>query len=130
MEPPQLAELFVCILASLASLALASYEATFIVLSRSSLEKLVEADIPRARLMLRVYEPRHRLQLMARAGQALGAIALTVALQTFLSAYLITPIAVIVSVLVAAAVFLAAAVVRRTRFEEEGEEPRPGQGQE
>jgi putative hemolysin len=124
LEPPQLAELFICILASLASLALASYEATFTVLSRSSLEKLVEADIPRARLMLRVYEPRHRLQLMARAGQALGAIALTVALQTFLSAYLITPIAVIVSVLVAAAVFLAAAVVRRTRFGEEGEEPR------
>ena len=66
MEPPQLAELIIFILVSLSSLVLASYEATFTVLSRSSLEKLVETGIPRAGLMLRIHEPRHRLQLMAR----------------------------------------------------------------
>ena len=124
MEPPQLAELIICILASLSSLVLASYEATFSVLSRSSLEKLVEADIPRARLMLRIHEPRHRLQLIARVGQALGAIALTIALLSFISKYVTLPIAVIVTALVAAAVFLVTTVIHRTRFEEEGEEAR------
>ncbi|HIC68334.1 MAG TPA: DUF21 domain-containing protein, partial [Candidatus Latescibacteria bacterium] len=121
---PQLAELIIFILVSLSSLALASYEATFTVLSRSSLEKLVEAGIPRAGLMLRIHEPRQRLQLMARVGQALAAITLTIALQALLSGYVTPPIAVIVTALVTATVFLIAAVIRRTRFEEEGEDPR------
>lgn len=124
MEPPQLAELIIFILVSLSSLVLASYEATFSVLSRSSLEKLVEAGIPRAGLMLRIHEPRHRLQLMARLGQALAAITLTIALQALFSGYVTPPMAVIVTALVTATVFLIAAVIRRTRFEEEGEDPR------
>ena len=124
MEPPQLAELIIFILVSLSSLVLASYEATFTVLSRSSLEKLVEAGIPRAGLMLRIHEPRHRLQLMARVGQALAAITLTIALQALFSGYVTPPKAVIVTAPVTATVFLIAAVIRRTRFEEEGEDPR------
>ena len=124
MEPPHLAELLIFIFVSLSSLALASYEATFTVLSRSSLEKLVEAGIPRAGLMLRIHEPRHRLQLMARVGQALAAITLTIALQALFSGYVTPPpMAYIVTALVPATVFLIAAVIRRTRFEEEGEDP-------
>lgn len=131
MEPPLLASLLVAVLALVALLLLSSYEATFAVLSRSALEKMRENQVRRAGLMLRIYEPRHRLFLLARLGQALATIALTLAL--FRAGQLCAPAlggplgAAALSVLLTILLMLVAVVPRRIRFEEEGEQPRvPG----
>ncbi len=126
MEPPQIAELALTILSSAALFVLASYEATFGVLSRSSLEKMRDAGVPRAPLMLRVHEPRHRLLLISRLGQGFCAAVLTLSLYFLLRSQLdvewsalgVTAIAVVSLCL------LAASTARRVRFEVEGEDPR------
>ena len=138
MEPPQadpsqlwqLVASAVFLLALLELFLLASYEATFILLSRSSLEKLVENGVPRARAMLKIYEPRHRLRLMARLGEAFGVISCSLSLL-----YLVHPLyaanglspsySFATSFLGALfAVFLVLSAPRRLRFDEEGEESR------
>ena len=125
MEPPQLAELFVCLVASLGLFVLASYEATFAVLSRSALERMQENGIPRADRMLRIYEPRHRLHLMHRTGQALAAIVVTLAVYFLVHAYLAPTLHVIpVTGVLAAVLLLVTNLAQRTRFEIEGEESR------
>ena len=92
MEPPQvdLAQVIYTVLAgaiSLASLFLvASYEATFTILSKSALEKLAEGGLARARTMLRIYEPHQRLRLMVRLGESISTTALALALYFLLSA--------------------------------------------
>ena len=80
LEPPQFAELALTILSSAALFILASYEATFSVLSRSYLERLREANVPRAELMWKIHEPRHRLHLMARLGHGFCTAALALSL--------------------------------------------------
>ena len=99
------------------------------MLSRSALEKMNEAGIKHAALMLKIYEPRHRLRLLARIGEALGIVALTlcfwslvrIALQSFqfLQEYGV-PLAVILTL----GVFLLASSPRRLRFDEDSEETR------
>jgi len=138
LEPPQadpsqwwhLAASIVFILSLVELFLLASYEATFTLLSRSSLEKLVENSVPRARSMLGIYEPRHRLRLMARIGEALGVISCALSLL-----YLVRPlyishgfpgyyslITAFIGTLVAAFIVLSAP--RRLRFDDEGEDVR------
>ncbi len=138
MEPPQADPLqfwqliasAVFLLALLELFLLASYESTFILLSRSSLEKLVENGVPRARAMLKIYEPRHRLRLMARLGEAFGVISCSLSLL-----YIVHPLyaanglppsySLATSFLGALfAVFLVLSAPRRLRFDEEGEENR------
>lgn len=76
MEPPsyvwQLIALIFFIVSLLKLFLLSSYEATFLLVSRASLEKLTENGVRRATAMLSIYEPRHRLRLMARLGEAIG----------------------------------------------------------
>ena len=136
MEPPQsdpsqwwhLAASVVFILSLVELFLLASYEATFTLLSRSSLEKLVENNVNRARSMLGIYEPRHRLQLMARIGEALGVISCTLSLL-----YLVRPLYIshglpgyyslitsFVGTLLASFIVLSAR--RRLRFDDESED--------
>lgn len=131
LEPPLLVSLFIASLALMALLLLSSYEATFAVLSRSALEKMQENQVRRAGLMLRLYEPRHRLFLLARLGQALATVALTLAL--FWAGQLCAPAlggprwATAAALLLAVLLSLVSALPRRIRFEEEGEQPRiPG----
>ena len=129
MEPPQFIQLTIGLLAAVFVFLVSSYEATFAVLSRSALEKMNEAGIRHAALMLKIYEPRHRLRLLARIGEALGIVALTicfwslirVALQSFqfLQEYGV-PLAVILTL----GVFLLASSPRRLRFDEDSEETR------
>ena len=129
MEPPQLIQLTISLLAAVFVFLVSSYEATFAVLSRSALEKMNEAGIKRAALMLKIYEPRHRLRLLARIGEALGIVALTIcswslvriALQSFqsLQGYGV-PLAVILTL----GIFLLASNPRRLRFDEDSEETR------
>ena len=95
LEPPQadpsfLWQLFASALFLIALLELfllASYEANFVLLSRTSLEKLAENGVARASAMLKIYEPRHRLRLMARLGEALGVITCALALL-----YIVSPL--------------------------------------
>ena len=136
MEPPQsdpsqwwhLAASIIFILSLVELFLLASYEATFTLLSRSSLEKLVENNVNRARSMLSIYETRHRLRLMARTGEALGVISCALSLL-----YLVRPlylshglpgyyslITSFVGTLVAA--FIVLSSPRRLRFDDESEE--------
>lgn len=128
MEPPLLAALFTALSTGLALFLIPSYEATFAVLTRSALEKMQENGVPRAGVMLRIYQPRHRLYLLARLGQALGGVALTLSLFTafrFFAGPLGGPAYTLALAAGAAAVLLLlAAVPRRIRFEEEGEQPR------
>ncbi len=129
MEPPQFIQLTIGLLAAVFVFLVSSYEATFAVLSRSALEKMNEAGIKHAALMLKIYEPRHRLRLLARIGEALGIVALTIcfwsliriALQSFqfLQEYGV-PLAVILTL----GVFLLASSPRRLRFDEDSEETR------
>lgn len=76
MEPPSyIWQLIACVLFLISLLKLfllSSYEATFLLLSRSSLEKLTENGVTRATAMLSIYEPRHRLRMMARLGEGIG----------------------------------------------------------
>ena len=126
MEPPQAAALIIAVLSSAELFLVATYEATFSVLSRSALEKLQDE---RSRLMLRIYEPRHRLRLLARIGEVVGTVALTLSLLL-----LVNPIleaydfpgyyAVIFSALGTVVVYLTICAPRRLRFDEDGEEMR------
>ena len=107
----------------------ASYEATFSVLSRSTLERLQENGISRARLMVRIYEPRHRLRLMARSGEALGVIGLLISFFSLCRALLplnayVEYYAVLIAALMTLLLFTFASITRRIRFEVEGEENR------
>ena len=79
--------------------------------------------------MLRIYEPRHRLRLLARIGEVLGTVALTLSLLL-----LVNPIleaydfpgyyAVIIAALVTVVIYLTICAPRRIRFDEDGEELR------
>ena len=136
MEPPQvdLAQVIYTVLAgaiSLASLFLvASYEATFTILSKSALEKLAEGGLARARTMLRIYEPHQRLRLMVRLGEAISTTALALALYFLLSAlaapYGLPAYAVAAGALLTTlGLFLVVATPRRIRFaEDDDDEPR------
>ncbi len=128
MEPPLLPWLLIALSTGLALFLIPSYEATFSVLTRSALEKMQEGGIRRAGLMLRIYQPRHRLYLLARLGQALGAVVLTcsfiIAAPSFASALGGPAYAFALAAGAAAVLLLLAAVPRRIRFEEEGEQPR------
>ncbi|MFT5089299.1 MAG: putative hemolysin [Candidatus Latescibacterota bacterium] len=136
LEPPQadptsLWQLFASVIFLIALVELfllASYEATFVLLSRSSLEKLVENGVERASAMLKIYEPRHRLRLMARLGEALGVITCALSLL-----YIVGPIytsyglpnyygfiTAFLGTLFAA--FLVLSTPRRLRFDDDGEE--------
>lgn len=131
MEPPLFASLLVALVSLAGLLLLASYEATFAVLSRSALEKMQENQVRHAGLMLRIYEPRHRLFLLARLGQALGTLALGASLleAAQLGADQLggPRWAALAGLGTAALLAMAAGVPRRIRFEEEGAEPRiPG----
>ncbi len=126
MEPPQAAALIIVILSASELFLVGSYEATFAVLSRSALEKLQDE---RSRLMLRIYEPRHRLRLLARIGEALGTVALTLSLLIFvwpiLKAFNYSEYyGVVIAALGTLVVYLAICVPRRMRFDEDGEEMR------
>ena len=74
--------------------------------------------------MLGIYESRHRLRLIARLGQALGLIALTLALFFLSRSLLIESVGVFAAALGAACIFLLVSSPRRIRFEEDGEEAR------
>lgn len=118
MEPPQLTQLLLTLLTSAALFILASYEATFSVLSRSFLERLKEAGVPRARLMWQIHAPRHQLHLMARIGQGFLSSALALALFFLLRAYLDARLSsLLVTTLVCVCILLAASTARRVRFE-------------
>ena len=126
MEPPQAAALIIAILSTLELFLVGSYAATFAVLSRSALEKLQDE---RSRLMLRIYEPRHRLRLFARIGGALGTVALTLSLLILVRPILKTfnyseYYGVGIAFLGTLVVNLAICVPRRIRFDEDGEEMR------
>ena len=135
MEPPQVdvALTFFAFLAALVSLIglflVASYEATFTILSKSILEKMVESGIDRSKAMLRIYEPHQRLRLMARLGEAIGTTGLALALYFFFDA-LLSPYVLpaycdaSAALLCTLALFLTVAIPRRIRFDEEGEETR------
>ncbi len=131
MEPPLLVSLVTAALALIALLLLSSYEATFAVLSRSALEKMQENQVRRAGLMLRIYEPRHRLFLLARLGQAFATIFLALGLGW--AGQFCAPMlggsgwATVAALLLAVLLTLVSALPRRIRFEEEGAQPRiPG----
>ena len=81
MEPPQVVDLSSVAYAALGGaislvwlFLVASYETTFAILSKSVLEKMAESSVSHARAMLRIYEPRLRLRLMTRLGEAIGVI--------------------------------------------------------
>ena len=135
MEPPQV-DLFSVVYAALVGaislvwlFLVASYETTFAILSKSVLEKMAESGVSHARAMLRIYEPRLRLRLMARLGEAIGVIALALALFFFTRALLL-PYAFSHYIPAAGAVlgtlglFMIVATPRRIRFDEEGDEAR------
>jgi putative hemolysin len=125
VEPPQLALwIGVVILCALALLALASYEATFAALSRSSLERLSESGVKRATMMMRIYAPRHRLQVMVRIGLGLTAVCLAIALGRLFEPLPGTLLRVLLVIAVGGVVLLTTGVAKRVRFESEGEEPR------
>ena len=125
MEPPQIAELVLFVLASVGLYVLASYEATFTSLSRSSLERMHESGVRRADIMLRIHEPRHLLHLMARIGQTLGVVLLALTITHFLLSFALPKIlAAFTAGIASVAVALIASLARRVRFEEEGEEAR------
>ncbi len=121
MEPPQVIALGIFILSVLELFLVASYEATFAVLSRSNLEKMQGNGTERAHLMVRIYESRHRLRLMARAGEALGVITLTLALFFFFFFYF-PGYSIFIAALGSMCIFLLVSTPRRLRFEENGEE--------
>ena len=135
MEPPAV-ELFPVAYAALVStislvwlFLVASYETTFAILSKSVLEKMTESSVSHARAMLRIYEPRLRLRLMARIGEAIGvtvlALALFVLAETFLSPYSLPRyVTAAGAILGALGLFMIVATPRRIRFDEEGEEAR------
>ena len=135
MEPPQVDLSSVASAALVGAISLgwlflvASYEATFAILSKSVLEKMAENGVSHARTMLRIYEPRLRLRLMTRLGETIGVTVLTLAL-FFLVQALLVPYALssyipaAVALLGALGLFMIVATPRRIRFDEEGDEVR------
>lgn len=135
MEPPQVDLSSVAYAALVSAISLgwlflvASYEATFAVLSKSVLEKMAENGVAHARTMLRIYEPRLRLRLMTRLGETIGVTVLALAL-FFLVQALLVPYALssyipaAVALLGALGLFMIVATPRRIRFDEEGDEVR------
>ena len=133
MEPPQVDLSSIVYAALVGAISLiwlflvASYETTFAILSKSILEKMIESGVSHARAMLRIYEPRPRLRLMARLGEAIGVTVLAFSL-FFLAQALLVPyillsyIPVAVALLGALGLFMIVATPRRIRFDEEGEE--------
>jgi putative hemolysin len=133
LEPPQLLGLIISLVALIELFLLSIYEATFSVISRSSLERMQENQVSRASMMLAIFEPRHRLHLMTRFGQALGILALAVALPFFLSPFfslqgpntsLATSGILATTALIVLALFILTFLPQRIRFEVEGEETR------
>jgi len=135
LEPPQVDLSSVASAALVGAISLgwlflvASYEATFALLSKSVLEKMAENGVSHARTMLRIYEPRLRLRLMTRLGETIGVTILTLAL-FFLVQALLVPYALssyipaAVALLGALGLFMIVATPRRIRFDEEGDEVR------
>ncbi len=135
MEPPQVDLSSVAYAALVSAISLgwlflvASYEATFAILSKSVLEKMAENGVSHARTMLRIYEPRLRLRLMTRLGETIGVTVLALAL-FFLVQALLVPYALssyipaAVALLGALGLFMIVATPRRIRFDEEGDEVR------
>ena len=133
MEPPQVDLSSVAYAALVGAISLgwlflvASYEATFAILSKSVLEKMAENGVSHARAMLRIYEPRLRLRLMTRLGETIGVTVLALAL-FFLVQALLVPYALssyipaAVALLGALGLFMIVATPRRIRFDEEGDE--------
>ncbi len=107
----------------------ASYETAFAILSKSVLEKLAESGVSHARAMLRIYEPRLRLRLMTRLGEAIGVTVLAFSL-FFLADAILLPYALpsylpaATALLGALGLFMIVATPRRIRFDEEGDEAR------
>ena len=131
MEPPQVDLSLVAYAALVGTISLvwlfmvASYETTFAILSKSVLEKMAETGVSHAHAMLRIYEPRLRLRLMARLGEAIGIIVLALSL-FFLAQSLTLPsyISAAVALLGTLGLFMVVATPRRIRFDEEGDEVR------
>ena len=136
MEPPQVVDLSSVAYAALGGtislvwlFLVASYETTFAILSKSVLEKMAESGVSHARAMLRIYEPRLRLRLMTRLGEAIGVTVLALALfflvETLLLPYALSSyISVVVALFGALGLFMIVATPRRIRFDEEGDEAR------
>ena len=135
MEPPQvdLSSVAYAALGGAISLVwlflVASYETTFAILSKSVLEKMAESGVSHARAMLRIYEPRLRLSLMTRLGEAIGVTVLALSLFFLVEALLLpypfaSPISVAVALFGALGLFMIVATPRRIRFDEEGDEVR------
>ena len=135
MEPPQVDLFSVAYAALVGAISLvwlflvASYETTFAILSKSVLEKMAESGVSHARAMLRIYEPRLRLRLMARLGEAIGVIVLALSLFFFTKTLLLpyafpNYIPIVGAVLSALGLFMIVATPRRIRFDEEGDEAR------
>ena len=107
----------------------ASYETTFAILSKSVLEKMAESGVSHAQAMLRIYEPRLRLRLMIRLGEAIGVTVLAFSL-FFLIDALLVPYALpnyvpaAVALLGVLGLFMIVATPRRIRFDEDGDETR------
>ncbi len=131
MEPPQVDLSLVAYAALVGTINLvwlfvvASYETTFAILSKSVLEKMAESGASHTQAMLRIYEPRLRLRLMARLGEAIGSIVLALSL-FFLAQALTFPsyISAALALLGALGLFMVVATPRRIRFDEEGDEIR------
>ena len=131
MEPPQADISLIAYAALVGTISLvwlfvvASYETTFAILSKSVLEKMAESGASHTQAMLRIYEPRLRLRLMARLGEAIGIIVLALSL-FFLAQALTLPsyISAAVALLGALGLFMVVATPRRLRFDEEGDEVR------
>ena len=92
---------------SLAITALLSrIEATFLLSSRSTLEKLADEGVKGAVRMLKVYRPRERLRPMILIGKHVASVAATIFL-VMLAVDFVTPYGVSESYIMAAASFLA-----------------------
>ncbi len=129
MELPLWLGLTVALAAVFELFLVASYEATFTIVSRSVLERLAEDGAPRAHWMVRVYEPRHRVRLMGRVGAAIGIAGLALALHQVLKTLLpAAPRSGVYALTAAAlgtlALFLLVSTPRRIRFQGETEETR------
>tara|TARA_B100000686_G_C16780624_1_gene971602 strand:- start:2 stop:1252 length:1251 start_codon:yes stop_codon:yes gene_type:complete len=93
--------------------------------SKASLERMQENGVSRATWMLRIHEPRRILQIMARIGQAVGVITLSLSIFDFLTVFGTMPlIARVISGIGALFVVIVSGLAQRLRFEEEGEEAR------
>ena len=89
---------------------------------------MLESGVRRAAIMLRIHEPRHLLHIMARIGQTLGVVILSVSITHFLLSFsLPKPVTVLAGGVASVLLALVAGLARRVRFEEDGEEARiPG----